>query len=54
MSKKSALAIAGAATPNRTARPDLHVIKTIDNSMMIVGPVGEANYFAIEAALSAI
>ena len=34
--------------------PDLHVIKTIDNSMMIVGPVGEAYYFAIDAALSAI
>jgi hypothetical protein len=30
--------------------PDLHVIKTIDNSMMIVGPVGEAYYFAIDAA----
>jgi hypothetical protein len=29
-------------------------IKTIDNSTMIVGPAGDADYFAINAALSAI
>jgi hypothetical protein len=32
---------------------DLHIIKTIDNSMMIAGPVGEAYCFAIDAAIDA-
>jgi hypothetical protein len=31
----------------------LWLVKTIDNSTMIVGPVGDAYYFSIEAALSA-
>jgi hypothetical protein len=38
---------------------DRDLVKTIDNSTMIVGPVGDAyyfsiNYFSINAALSAI
>ena len=33
---------------------NLDVVKTIDNSKMIVGPIDDACYFSIAAALSAI